>query len=305
MTIGRLVLTNGHFRKQVSELVTIAQEVFGDIAINVGDTLQTQGQKLSERSQRMGEKAREMADPEKQRQKADELTGQQQQLAEEIQNDDRDNREILQDKLLGQLQSSESATSGSSDLPTSEKLKQEMQGRSQAAKEKMREHWQDTSTRAKEYAREKFSPEKVDEIIRRLKFVLADVQRHSDYQEAIDTIISLFKTWSGRLSVAKEAGDKSTEAAAQQRRESNVVQAEQEIKTILEDWAQGKSLDPLIDSVKRIMQDVRDDPELRQCYDEVMFTLYKGKFILYRLVSNSSPYSHSCTSVACLRNLVT
>ncbi|OAD78377.1 hypothetical protein PHYBLDRAFT_107123, partial [Phycomyces blakesleeanus NRRL 1555(-)] len=130
--------------------------------------------------------------------------------------------------------------------------------------------------RSKQYARDKFPPEKVDDIIRRLKVVLAEVQRNPDYQYAINTILRLFSTWSHRAMDMSQETAKTTAGTGQTfRSDKNWSQAEQEIKTIIEAWAQGKSLDHLVHSVRDIISDIKNDPALRKYYDEVIFYIHR------------------------------
>ncbi|ORY97860.1 hypothetical protein BCR43DRAFT_437417, partial [Syncephalastrum racemosum] len=131
--------------------------------------------------------------------------------------------------------------------------------------------------KAKEYGsktqssfRERMPPEKIDETIRHLKSILAEVQGKEDYQQAMDTIFRLFDSWSNRLTEAGQASQgHAAEATQQVRSDPNWTAAEQEIKTILEDWAQGKSLDPVIRAFHHIAVSIKEDPEVHKRYQEV------------------------------------
>lgn len=137
---------------------------------------------------------------------------------------------------------------------------------------------------AKEYGsktqsslRERLPPEKVDEIIRHLKSILAEVQSKEDYQQAMDTIFRLFDSWSNRLTdVGQTSQGHAADATQQLRSDPNWAAAEQEIKTILEDWAQGQTLDPVIQAFHRIAVSIKEDPELHKRYQEVILPYNSG-----------------------------
>ena len=123
----------------------------------------------------------------------------------------------------------------------------------------------------RQYAREKFSQENVDDIVDRLKTVLGEVQGNSEYQDAINTIFRLFEKWGQQAGGAAESsGSMVAQTTQEYRSDPNLSVANAEIKTIIEDWAQGRSLDPLIRGIDTIVQDVKNDNSLRQCYDQAV-----------------------------------
>ncbi|KAG2230926.1 hypothetical protein BDF21DRAFT_358030 [Thamnidium elegans] len=136
----------------------------------------------------------------------------------------------------------------------------------QKSKNEMYEH--------KDYARntmkEKLPKEKQDELLNRLRLSLAQVQKHPEYQGAIKTLIRLIKVWSTRVSQVSEEvrshakqGDRADQANARER-------SERELKAIIECWAQGNSIDPLLHGVQDVMRDMQNDDHLRQFYQDVV-----------------------------------
>lgn len=268
LKIGQLIVFNSQFRQQIQELVSIAQEVFGDVASKVGETLQSTGQELGEQTQRLGEEAQSMADRKRQEEMVDSLQrklrappttteAQQQATGEEVENAQESMHQTSQ-KIKEQMEQQQEQTSST------------MQQRTEQVKQGVQRQMQE----ARRYAREKLPPEKVDEIVERLKAALAQVQGHPEYQQAIDTIIILLTKWSSRLAdVSKTATGVAAETTEQARSETTWAQAELEAKTIMEDWAQGRSMDPLIDYAKKVMLDVKNDSELREYYNQVGLVL--------------------------------
>ncbi|KAI9254779.1 hypothetical protein EDC94DRAFT_678873 [Helicostylum pulchrum] len=136
----------------------------------------------------------------------------------------------------------------------------------QKSKNEMYEHKDYTQKTFKE----KLPKEKQDELLNRLRVSLAQVQKHPEYQGAITTLIRLIKVWSARVSqvsgevkTQSKQGDSTEQVNARER-------SERELKTIIEYWAQGNSIDPLLHDVQDVMHDMQNDDLLRQFYQDVI-----------------------------------
>ncbi|KAI9468990.1 MAG: hypothetical protein EXX96DRAFT_492337 [Benjaminiella poitrasii] len=111
----------------------------------------------------------------------------------------------------------------------------------------------------------------VDEIITKLKEILTTVQKNPEYQKAIQTIVSLFNLWGSRLSSGQGMDRrKSSAVELSERGEYYKNTAAYEAKTIIEDWAQGKSMDPIIQKSTDLYNKLKADDTLHQLYDRVM-----------------------------------
>ncbi|KAI9312359.1 hypothetical protein BX666DRAFT_1865994, partial [Dichotomocladium elegans] len=235
--ILKLAVTNGHFRSQLNELISIAQEVFSDASEKMNETLQSGSENMNKAAETMNDRFQEYAEEGK-RHVSGEKDG--------IDNFD-------QTKAKNDL--AESANDAQQRLPElQEQIKQEATGRAK---------------QAKEYAREKIPPERVDAIVNRLKLAFNDMQQHPKYKEAVGTLMRLIQTWSNRLgNVSEQGASHITDAAGDFRSQPNWSAAENELKTIIESWAQGRSIDQFLGSVGKVVADVKNDSDLRQCYDE-------------------------------------
>lgn len=101
------------------------------------------------------------------------------------------------------------------------------------------------------------------EIVARLKEIFTTMQQNPQYQRAISTIFSLFKMWSQRVT------DTTNERRGSMGDDNYATTAAKEAKTIIEDWAQGKSLDPIIGKAYELSYQIKQDPELSQLYEKV------------------------------------
>lgn len=117
---------------------------------------------------------------------------------------------------------------------------------------------------------ENIPKEKQDELLHRFQHAVAQVQKHPDYQDAIETLINLIQVWSTRVSKVSEEVKANAKEGDHPEQENYRELAEREVKTILELWAQGQSIDPLLHGVQQVMRDMQNDDYLRDFYHTVM-----------------------------------
>lgn len=131
-------------------------------------------------------------------------------------------------------------------------------------------HLNDHKQFAQDTVNEKIPKEKQNELLRRLQDALGEVQQHPEYQDAISTLVRLIKVWSSRLT--KASSDVMSKAKENDKPEQMNYreQSEKELKAIIECWAQGASIDPLLHGVQDVMRDMQNDEHLREYYHTVM-----------------------------------
>lgn len=91
--------------------------------------------------------------------------------------------------------------------------------------------------------------------------MVIECQQHPDYNEAISTLLDLAEEYGGH-GKALATGGKGTAKDAR----SSLAQAEADLKTILERFANGTSSDDLWDAVNQIYIDADNDPELKDWF---------------------------------------
>lgn len=102
--------------------------------------------------------------------------------------------------------------------------------------------------------------------IYRLKKVLVECQKHQDYQEALTWFLSALETYfsHGRTLAnhhANKAGDVVEDPSLQR--------ATSELRTLLERFANGKSVDGIIDAANALNQDAQNDEDLRAWFNDM------------------------------------
>jgi len=120
--------------------------------------------------------------------------------------------------------------------------------------------------RTKEYLDEKFPEERRDRFIYRLKKVVVENQRHKDYQQAIEFFMDKAEHYQVQ---AKEAGKQSGGSVTSVRHDTNYQRAQHELRTLLERFANGASMDGIFDAVDQLYTDSKNDDELRHWFHEL------------------------------------
>ncbi|KAI8393277.1 uncharacterized protein BYT42DRAFT_680 [Radiomyces spectabilis] len=288
LKIIRLILINGEFRETLNDLMAITQEAFGDAVDNLGDSLDQANDKLNESSQRVtqtdnrtgfldqltdkiDQKCEELDQPES-------LTTQNKSTFDSTGNNAtgyNENDAVSNTMNQAGLQTHQGQQQGQianfdpSNNENVQQTKEQTQQKTQELQAEARQRAEEHKQSAKQYAREKFPEEKQEQIINRLKKTLRDIQSHPEYEDAINTLIRLFKSWGNRaVEVAQNAADHANTQVSDVREDDHWSKVEIEVKTILEDWAQGQSLNPLVENVKQVMQDIKEDEKLRDYIQE-------------------------------------
>ncbi|GAA5934568.1 uncharacterized protein JCM15063_004617 [Sporobolomyces koalae] len=120
--------------------------------------------------------------------------------------------------------------------------------------------------RERDYLDEKFPEERRDRFIYRLKKVIVENQRHKDYQQAIEFFLDKAEHYQVQ---AKEAGKQSGGTVASVRHDTNYQRAQHELRTLLERFANGASMQGIFDSVDQLYTDSKNDSELSHWFHEL------------------------------------
>ncbi|RCI03683.1 DNA ligase (ATP) [Rhizopus stolonifer] len=253
--IGKLILINNEFRSVLGDSIDIFQDIFTSVTTKLGDSLKNTGDSLQENSQTQ-KPGKELVDS-----ALDRGIDHHRKSSGLISTDPSDPHHA------GLLNTGDSVHPSA--ISTEPSVKQDPQVANNTAqnetkfKDLAKNHYNDHKQHARQTIQSRVPKEKQDELLHRLQSVLSEIQRHPDYQDAIETLINLVKTWSSRL------GKMSDDVQVQKDQESRHL-AEKEFKTLVETWAQGKSIDPLLHGLQDVIKDAHQDPELREYYHSVM-----------------------------------
>ncbi|KAH8599707.1 hypothetical protein B0O99DRAFT_649676 [Bisporella sp. PMI_857] len=114
--------------------------------------------------------------------------------------------------------------------------------------------------RTQHYLRSKMPEDRRDQTIWRLRKMVVEVQGHPDYAQAINTLLTLAETYAGH---ANTVANQSTGSVKGAHADSSLKKAENDLKTLIERFANGTSTNDFFDAINQIYRDADRDPELK------------------------------------------
>ena len=224
-TLGRLLITNGQFRKLLEDFALLARDMVADAASKATDKIRPDQERLA---------------------KIDEPA------PEHTWHDDRPSFSEMKGALRSQFSSKKESTEEgryigtdqekSNDVPTSAK------------------------THVTNYLQTKISKHRRDKTIHRLKRMVVEIQQHKDYMKAIDALIVLAEEYAGHTK--RVAGD--TNRQFKSLTDNEQLQRQYfEIKTLLENFADGTSMDDILDAADNVIADANNDREFSEWFKNI------------------------------------
>ena len=130
-------------------------------------------------------------------------------------------------------------------------------------KDQAREH----RDRAHRFITEEYFPEeRRDQFIYRGKKVIVECQKHNDYQEAIKWLIGYVEEYARHGKTVANHGKDSHDRL---REDDSLGLAGRELRTLLERFANGQSTDIIWNAMNQLIDDSRNDKELREWFSRV------------------------------------
>ncbi|KAG0237230.1 hypothetical protein BGW42_001497 [Actinomortierella wolfii] len=269
VSIAKLVTTNAEFRAILKELIDLAREIFGEGADKLSQQAMVASEKLSAHAQNTSQRIAESTQNNQGRiqQAIQSATDTVQGVIGQARSEDIEGLRTTRDDMRRQgSEHYEAAKKQAADTRANlNKQAQEFQGK---AKERAIQLQSD----AKAYASEKMPPERRRDLIERLKVIIGQIQADPQYQEAIESVMNLLGVWRQRTNKPTERI--STEAT-KVTEDPNVNAAVLEFKVLMQRWAQGYPLDPMIQIIQKMWKLTLTDPELRKYMDNVSHFMSK------------------------------
>ncbi|KAJ5934897.1 hypothetical protein N7466_004444 [Penicillium verhagenii] len=122
------------------------------------------------------------------------------------------------------------------------------------------------ANKTKDYLNDKIPKERREQTIWRLKKMIIEIQGHADYQQAIETLLELAEKYAGHT---KTAGTQSGGAVKDVRATDSVQAVEYNLRTLIERFANNTSLSDFFESLNNIYRDADKDPELRGWFKNI------------------------------------
>lgn len=231
-TLGTLLVTNGEFRKILSDALVLVRDMAGDASQAAANKVRPSEDQLSQIDQ--------PAEDGVWHEKPD-FASHKDQLKSRFRRNKGDG-------------ASEVSSAGAGDVG------------SQASRKSVKDRAREASGKAKEYLSDKVPQQRRDQAIWRLKKMLMEIQGHSDYQRAIETMLNLVEKYGGH---GREVSQQGTGVVKDVRGHETVHTIETNLRLLLERFANSTSLDDLFDSLETVYRDAEKDPELRGWFKNI------------------------------------
>jgi hypothetical protein len=289
-TLGTLLISNGQFRKLLSDATVLLRDIAGDAAQNTANKVKPSEDRL----QNLDKPAEDNTwhdtpelSKEKLRAQAKQSLpfgkGEAKQAAGDI------NQAAHPD---GSRDPRDTAQLGAHEGQTGQSTGVDAQGALNVAKDKVDQNVSEEDkdkARARRdqlnnYLKGKMPEERRDQTIWRLKKMIVEIQGHQDYQRAIETLLRLAEQYGGHT---KNVTQQATGTVKGAHRDDALQTAEADIKvrltgfhsnnshwltnikTLLERFANGTSSDDLVESINQIYTDADRDPELKNWFKRI------------------------------------
>lgn len=275
-TLGTLLISNGQFRKLLSDASTLLRDIAGDAAQNTAKKVKPSEEDLSQIDKPAEDNTwhenpdlskGNIRDTIKQRipigkQDIQQAAGDASQAAHP--DGSRDPRDTAQ------LGAHEGQTGANTGLDAQAGLEQGKQQLSAKIPEEDKDKARARRDQLNNYLKGKMPQERREQTIWRLKKMVVEVQGHQDYQRAIETLLSLAEQYAGH---GRNLGQQSAGTVQGFKNENKHWLTN--IKTLLERFANSTSADDLLDSINQIYKDADRDPELKGWFRQLNQYVHK------------------------------
>lgn len=276
-TLGTLIISNGQFRKLLNDAQILFRDIAGDAAQKAATRVNPTEDELAQidrpaqenvwhdvpdiSKDNLKQQLRHTVDRNKPVRREDlrEAAGTATQTAHP--EDSRDPRDVADRVAQDQRYGTDSGVDARSGLQAGATHLRDR------ARENVPDEHQDRANKkwnsTRDYMNNKFNEDRRKQTIWRLKKMIVEIQGHSDYQQAIDTLLRLAENYRGHARTAVGEGKSQVSGAHE---DDHLQMAENQLKTLIERFANYTSLDDLIDSINGIYRDADRDPELKSWF---------------------------------------
>jgi hypothetical protein len=273
-TLGTLIISNGEFRKLINDATILLRDVAGDAAQNAATRLQPSEDQLNQIDRpaddntwhdvpdfsRQNLKNKAMGEFNKQkpfdRQDLRDAAGDATQNAHP--GGSRDPRDAAN---LAARDTQQGTASGMDGRAGASAGIDSLRDRASAnMPDETKDRFRNAAGHTREYLDKKLPRERRDQAIWRLKKMIVEIQGHQDYQRAIETLLHLAETYTG---YAQNMTNQTAGTVRGAHTDDQLRQAETDLKTLIERFANNTSMDDIFDAINTLYRDADRDPELK------------------------------------------
>ncbi|KAF8492864.1 hypothetical protein F5888DRAFT_1728342 [Russula emetica] len=256
-TLGDLIATNSEVRKILSDFSVIGRDILARTASHAAERVRPEQEALTKvdrpaPSDQFEEGGSRQAGPN------GSPEGQVRPASQTV--DDAQHSEVTEVK----------ATSG---LTT--RLQNFKNGFSDLVPQEHKEEVRNQTEHGRKVLAEDYFPDRRDQFIYRIKKAILECQKHDDYQESIRWLLGIFEEYGKHGRHIAGAGK---EAGGQVASDDVLRNSTTQIRTLLERFANGKSMDIIINPINQLIDNAKNDEEFRQWFQSV--DAYTRKLLL-------------------------
>jgi len=266
-TLGQLLLTNGQFRKLLSDATILLRDIAGDGAQKIANQVAPSEDELSQIDRPAEDnvwhdapnlskdniKKQLLAKSPLSKSDVKDIAGDATQAAHPS-----GSRDPADAANLAAERGADSGLNAQKGLSAgAQALKQKV---SDNVDEDDKQQAREYRAQVKNYFKGKVPKDRREQVIFRLKKMIVEIQGHRDYQQAVETLLRLAEEYThhSRNVVAQGTG-----AVKDVHGQDTLQNAESDLKTLLERFANGTSFDDLFNAINQIYTDADSDPELK------------------------------------------
>ncbi|KAK4691256.1 hypothetical protein P7C71_g5702, partial [Lecanoromycetidae sp. Uapishka_2] len=279
-TLGTLVISNGQFRKLLSDASVLLRDIAGDAAQKTATKINPSDDQLNQIDEPADDNTwhdvPNLSPANLKAQAKDQYNKQKPMSRNDLQNAAGDATQAAHpsgsrdpaDAAMREAEARDQGTdSGMDPQAGAYQAKDKLMNTASAnIPDETKDKARNTRDRAQNYARQKIPKERRDQTIFRLKKMIVEIQGHSDYQQAIETLLSLAEEYGGHSKNLSQQGAGTVKGA---HADTALTSAETDLKTLLERFANSTSADDLIDSINQVYRDADRDPELKGWFKSI------------------------------------
>lgn len=271
-TLGTLILSNGQFRKLLSDATILVRDIAGDAATKVAGRVNPTDEQLAQIDRPADDNTwHEVPDLSKQN-----LQGQLKSnlpfRKDDAKNAARDvnaaahptgSRDPADTADLASREQQQGVNTGlNRDAAAGEARNKLSENIPDEHKDRLREQRE----RTRNYLGDKVPQERRDQTIWRLKKMVVEIQGHQDYLRAVETLLRLAEEYTGHSKTVVGQSQATVKGA----HEDDALQlAEADLKTLIERFANSTSSDDLFDAINQIYRDADQDPQLKNWFKKI------------------------------------
>ncbi|KAI9768228.1 MAG: hypothetical protein M1840_005058 [Geoglossum simile] len=276
-TLGALLISNGQFRKLLSDATVLLRDVAGDAAANAATRVKPSESELSQIDHPADDNtwhdAPVLSKESIRNQLKNQYSRQKPPPGQDVQETAADTTRATHPIASHDPESTASNSARNQREGTTSSVdalagaQAGVQGVRQRAGENIPDEAKDRAKnyhgRAMDYLGSKIPQERRDRTIWRLKKMVVEVQGHKDYQQAIETLLRLAEIYAGHGKNLHQQGQSNIKGAHEN---DHLKAAEADLKLLVQRLANNTSIDDLFDAINNIYRDADRDPELKDWF---------------------------------------